>query len=110
MAKLSIFKTAKMLGLHLGDRKSITGGAFMHGTNPIHWVSKKQPTVSLSSASAEYIACAYNAAEILYLFLPPIRHIINSIVEECRRQALRYKTLNKQKSGLDDRRAKEIGA
>ena len=38
------------------DRKSITGGYFYVGANLVAWMSKKQNSVSLSIAEAEYIA------------------------------------------------------
>ena len=39
-----------------GDRKSTTGGCFYVGANLVAWMSKKQNSVSLSTAEAEYIA------------------------------------------------------
>ncbi|XP_030944830.1 uncharacterized protein LOC115969350 [Quercus lobata] len=38
------------------DRKSTTGGCFYVGANLVAWMSKKQNSVSLSTAEAEYIA------------------------------------------------------
>ena len=38
------------------DRKSTTGRCFYVGTNLVAWMSKKQNSVSLSTAEAEYIA------------------------------------------------------
>lgn len=49
------------------DRKSISGCAIFYCNNLISWFSKKQSTVSLSSAEAEYIAVAMTTAEKLYL-------------------------------------------
>ena len=40
----------------LADRKSASGYAFMLLSAPISWGSKKQPSVSLSTSEAEYIA------------------------------------------------------
>ena len=37
------------------DRKSTTGGCFYVGANLVAWMSKKQYSVSLSTAEAEYI-------------------------------------------------------
>ena len=38
------------------DRKSTTSGCFYVGANLVAWMSKKQNSVSLSTAEAEYIA------------------------------------------------------
>ncbi|XP_065623113.1 secreted RxLR effector protein 161-like [Quercus suber] len=40
----------------IDDRKSTTGGCFYIGNNLVSWMSKKQNSVSLSTAEAEYIA------------------------------------------------------
>ncbi|CAN0920234.1 Retrovirus-related Pol polyprotein from transposon TNT 1-94 [Linum grandiflorum] len=47
----------------LDDRKSTSGYIFCLGTKPISWSSKKQKTVALSSAEAEYIAATDAACE-----------------------------------------------
>ena len=41
---------------NVDDRKGITGGCFYVGANLVAWMSKKQNSVSLSTAEAEYIA------------------------------------------------------
>ena len=51
----------------LNDRRSISSFAVTRGSAPISWRSRKQPTVSLSSCKAEYIALAEAVKEILYL-------------------------------------------
>ncbi|KAF5471838.1 hypothetical protein F2P56_008604 [Juglans regia] len=38
------------------DRKSTAGGCFYVGSNLVAWMSKKQNSISLSIAEAEYIA------------------------------------------------------
>ena len=38
------------------DRKSTLGGCFYVGTNLVSWMSKKQNSISLSTAEVEYIA------------------------------------------------------
>ena len=48
-------------------RKSITGYLFSLGHGAITWQSKKQPTVALSSAEAEYMALSAATQECLWL-------------------------------------------
>ena len=47
----------------IDDRKSTSGYVFCLGSKIISWASKKQKTVSLSSAEAEYIAATDAACE-----------------------------------------------
>ncbi|RVE41872.1 hypothetical protein evm_013480 [Chilo suppressalis] len=49
------------------DRKRVSGCTIFYSGNLISWFTKKQNTVSLSSAEAEYIAGATTTAEIIYL-------------------------------------------
>ncbi|XP_023911366.1 secreted RxLR effector protein 161-like [Quercus suber] len=42
----------------INDRKSTSGGCYYLGNNLVSWMSKKQNSVSLSTAEAEYIAAA----------------------------------------------------
>ncbi|CAL1375783.1 unnamed protein product [Linum trigynum] len=51
----------------LDDRKSTSGYIFCLGSKPISWSSKKQKTVALSSAEAEYIAATDAACEAVWL-------------------------------------------
>lgn len=49
------------------DTKSVSGMAIYYGVNLISWSSKKQPTVALSTAEAEYVAAAFSVVEQIYL-------------------------------------------
>ena len=49
------------------DRKSTTGGCQFLGRSLVSWCSKKQNSVALSTAEAEYIAAGACCAQILYM-------------------------------------------
>lgn len=49
------------------DRKSTSGCAIFHCANLVHWFSKKQTSVSLSTAESEYVSAALAANELIYL-------------------------------------------
>jgi hypothetical protein len=49
------------------DRKSTSGYVFSLGSGAVLWCSKKQPTISLSSTEAEYIAAATTTCEAIWL-------------------------------------------
>lgn len=49
------------------DRKSISGMVIYHNENLISWSSRKQQTVSLSSAEAEYISAAMCVSDLLFI-------------------------------------------
>lgn len=49
------------------DRKSFTGYVLFQGKAPISWQSKKQPTVALSTAEAEYMAMTECSKEIVFM-------------------------------------------
>ena len=47
------------------DRKSTSGGCFYVGNNIVSWMSKKQNSISLSTAEAEYIAAGSCCTQLL---------------------------------------------
>ncbi|XXG82895.1 hypothetical protein AAC387_Pa10g0772 [Persea americana] len=49
----------------IDDRKSTSGGAFYLGDKLVAWRSKKQDSVSLSTAEAEYIAATTCCTQVL---------------------------------------------
>jgi len=49
------------------DRRSVSGFVVYLGSSPILWASKKQHTVSRSSAEAEYRALAIAATELTWI-------------------------------------------
>ena len=49
------------------DKKSTSGGCFYHGNNLVSWMSKKQNSVSLSTAEAEYIATRSCCTQLLWM-------------------------------------------
>jgi hypothetical protein len=51
----------------VGDRRSTTGYLFAIGGVPVSWKSKKQATVALSTAEAEYMALALATQEAIWL-------------------------------------------
>ena len=59
------------------DRKSTSGYVFMLSGSAISWRSKKQPTVALSTAEAEYMALASATQEAVWL-----RHLLAFIYHD----------------------------
>ncbi|XP_065617160.1 secreted RxLR effector protein 161-like [Quercus suber] len=51
----------------IDDRKSTSGGYFYLGNNLVSWMSKKQNSVSLLTAEAEYIAAGSCCAQLLWM-------------------------------------------
>lgn len=51
----------------IDDRKSCTGYVFMRSSGAITWNSKRQPTVALSTAEAEYMALSSATQEAMWL-------------------------------------------
>ncbi|CAM8925863.1 unnamed protein product [Rhodiola kirilowii] len=47
------------------DRKSTSKGCFFLGNNLVSWFSKKQNSISLSTAEAEYIAAGRSCTQML---------------------------------------------
>ena len=58
----------------INDRKSVSGYVCTLSGAPISWRSKKQTTVALSTAEAEYIALAAAAQEVVWL-----RHLMRGL-------------------------------
>lgn len=54
-------------GTDTDDRKSVTGFVFIRSGSAISWCSKKQPTVALSTAEAEYMALSACMQEAVWL-------------------------------------------
>lgn len=54
-------------GSSIDDRKSCTGYAFIFQGGAISWVSKRQPTVALSTTEAEYMSLSAAVQESLWL-------------------------------------------
>jgi hypothetical protein len=49
------------------DRKSSSGGCFYVGNNLVAWMSRKQSSISLSTAKAEYIAAGSCCTQLLWM-------------------------------------------
>ena len=53
-------------GSDLDDKQSVSGNLLSLGSGVISWNSKKQPTVALSSAEAEYLGLSSSAQEAMF--------------------------------------------
>ena len=51
----------------MDDRKSTLGGYFYLGNNLVSWMSKKQNSMSLSTAEVQYIAAGSYCAQFLWM-------------------------------------------
>ncbi|KAK1551769.1 hypothetical protein Q3G72_004368 [Acer saccharum] len=49
------------------DRKSTSGGCFFLGNNLVSWFCKKQNSISLSTAEAEYIATGSGCTQLIWM-------------------------------------------
>ncbi len=49
------------------DRKSTSGGAFYMGSRLVSWFSKKQSSIALSTAEAEYVVVASCCIQLLWM-------------------------------------------
>eukprot|EP00253_Pinus_taeda_P002577 PITA_02577 len=49
------------------DRKSTSGGAFIMGSRLVSWFSKKQSSISLSTAEVEHVAAASCCTQLLWM-------------------------------------------
>ena len=65
--QLSVYSDANHGDAALGDRLSVSGGAYYLGESLIHWTCRKQRTPAHSSAESELIAASDTAHEALWL-------------------------------------------
>lgn len=65
-AEIAGYSDADWAG-NVDDRKSTSGGCFYVGNNMVAWHSKKQNSVSLSTAEAEYIAAGSCCTQLLWM-------------------------------------------
>ena len=65
-ANLVCYSDADWAG-NADDRKSTSGGCFYLGNNLVSWHSKKQNSISLSTAEAEYIAAGSCCTQLLWM-------------------------------------------
>ncbi len=63
---LTVYADADWAG-DLDDRHSTSGNVSIMGSGAVSWMSKKQPTVALSTAEAEYVALCSATQETIWL-------------------------------------------
>ncbi|KAJ9552775.1 hypothetical protein OSB04_016820 [Centaurea solstitialis] len=63
---LTVYSDSDFAGCKI-DRKSTTGGCHLRGGKLVSWTSKKQNSVSTSTAEAEYVAAGICCAQVLWL-------------------------------------------
>ena len=63
---LHVFTNAYWAGSPM-DRKSTSGGVFSIGSTTVSWYSRKQRSVALSLAEAEYMAASQAACEAIWM-------------------------------------------
>ena len=51
----------------MDDKKSTSGGAFFMGSKLVSWFSKKQSSIALSIAEAEYVAATSCCTQLLWM-------------------------------------------
>ncbi|XP_019158187.1 PREDICTED: uncharacterized protein LOC109154903 [Ipomoea nil] len=56
-----------LIGRNVDDRKSTSGGCFFVGKNLVSWLSKKQNSISLSTAESEYIAAGGCCTQLVWM-------------------------------------------
>ena len=72
------------------DRKSTSRCCFTLGSTSISWMSRKQKSVALSTAEAEYIATSMACCEAIWLrklFSELFRHVLDTTVILCDNQS-----------------------
>ena len=72
------------------DRKSTSGCCFSFESTSISWMSRKQKSVALSTAEAEYIAACMTCCEVVWLrklFSDLFGHVLDTTVIYCDNQS-----------------------
>lgn len=89
------------------DRKSVSGAAIFYRGNLIQWLSRKQSTVALSTAEAEYVASALTATELIYI--KGLLHDLNKVATvKCQLFVDNQSTIKLIENYENSKRAKHI--